>query len=455
MILVQIALFGWVPALAVMFLMFPPRQAVVVSLVSGWLLLPLAGFPLPGLPDYTKVSATCAGVFLAALVFDGGKLLSVRWSWWDVPMAIWVVCPMFSAVSNRPELSLYDGISLTMEYIIQWGMPYWLGRGYFGDWQGIRDLAVGIFAGALGYVPLCAYELKMSPMLNYHVYGFMQSGWTGLRGEGWRPVVFMQNGLSLAMWMCMGAMLGWWLWKTGAVRKVWGMSMGWCVACVGAVALLSRGLGAIALMVLGAGSLWVLGRTRGRWVMWVLIAIAPLYMVLRTTGVWHGEPIGSLAGMVSEGRQQSFEFRLENEDKLVAKALQRTWFGWGGWGRNRVYDEDGNDISVTDGLWVINLGLGGVVGLGAWTCGMLLPVVLFVRRWGKLSWSHPTLAGGAGIAMLLSMTMLDGLMNTNMNPLSAVAAGGMMSLARAKVEREVQASGSPGATSQSGVRSWA
>ncbi|MCC7408703.1 MAG: hypothetical protein IT442_11575 [Phycisphaeraceae bacterium] len=453
-VLVQIALFGWVPALAVIFLLFPPRQAVVVSLMTGWLLLPLAGFPLPGLPDYTKVSATCAGVFFAALVFDGGRMMSVRWGWWDLPLAIWVVCPMFSAMANRPDLSLYDGMSLTMEYMIQWGMTYWLGRAYFGDWEGMRELAVGFFAAALGYVPLCLFELKMSPVLNARVYGFSQSAWTGERGGGWRPVVFMQNGLALAMWMCMAAMLGWWLWKTGAVRKVWGMSMGWCLAAVGGVALLSRGMGAIVLMLIGAGSLWVLGRVRGRWLVWGLMAIAPLYMMLRTPGVWHGEPIGALAGVVSADRQESFEFRLKNEDMLVDKAMQRAWFGWGGWGRNRVFDEGGNDISVTDGWWVINLGVCGRVGAAAWATAMLLPVGMFVRKWGRASWSHPTAAAGAAMAMLLCMTMLDGLMNANLNPLIAVGAGGLMGLGTMKATAREEAAPTV-ARRETGGRAWA
>ena len=84
-----------------------------------------------------------------------------------------------------------------------------------------------------------------------------------------------------------------------------------------------------------------------------MAAVAPLYCGVRTVGLWDGHSAVALTkSIVGEDRAGSLEFRLDNEDMLIARAMQRPLFGWGGWGRARVHDEDGKDISVTDGLWI-------------------------------------------------------------------------------------------------------
>ena len=65
---------------------------------------------------------------------------------------------------------------------------------------------------------------------------------------------------------------------------------------------------------------------------------------------------------------------LENDDMLIAKAMQKPLFGWGGWSRNRVFEESGRDMAVTDGFWILELGSNGCVGLISMTLAMLLPV---------------------------------------------------------------------------------
>ena len=47
---------------------------------------------------------------------------------------------------------------------------------------------------------------------------------------------------------------------------------------------------------------------------------------------------------------------------MLERASERILFGWGRFGRSRVYNEYGSDISVTDGRWIITLGQFGVVG---------------------------------------------------------------------------------------------
>ena len=43
--------------------------------------------------------------------------------------------------------------------------------------------------------------------------------------------------------------------------------------------------------------------------------------------------------------------------------MEKPLFGWGGWGRNRVFSkEDGKDLSITDGQWAIEIGETGILG---------------------------------------------------------------------------------------------
>ena len=89
-------------------------------------------------------------------------------------------------------------------------------------------------------------------------------------------------------------------------------------------------------------------------------------------------------------------FRMDMENILMKKALEQPFFGWGGWGRNRVIDDEDNDITVTDGLWIMVLGTNGIVGLLALAGVLLLPILAFAIRfppaaWPTNPWPHPRL----------------------------------------------------------------
>src|SRR5438552_2681123 len=109
---VSIVLFGWIPVVLILFCLLPARRAVIVAFLLAWLFLPMASIKIAaGIPLYSKMSATCTGILLAALIFDTRRLFSFRPAWIDVPMVIWCTCPMASSLSN--ELGYYDGFSAT------------------------------------------------------------------------------------------------------------------------------------------------------------------------------------------------------------------------------------------------------------------------------------------------------------------------------------------------------
>src|SRR5439155_4731685 len=222
--LVPLTLFGWIPFVLALFALYPPRRAVIMAFLAAWLFLPMAGYKVPGLPDYTKMSATALGVLMGAAIFDTDRLLAFRPRWIDIPMILWCVSPFISSYLN--QLGIYDGCAEIAKQLIIWGLPYVIGRVYFSDLEGIRELAIGIFIGGLSYVPLCWFEVRMSPQLHVWVYGFRQHSFAqNMRDGGYRPMVFMQHGLMVAMWMAMTSLVGVWLWKSKVIRQIWDVPM--------------------------------------------------------------------------------------------------------------------------------------------------------------------------------------------------------------------------------------
>ena len=96
---------------------------------------------------------------------------------------------------------------------VAWFLPYLVGRLYLTDVEALRELALGMIIGGLCLIPLCLFEIKMSPQLNYIVYGFGAFGaFEGTRWGGYRPRVFFTSGLELGLWMNATA---WWLGGSG------------------------------------------------------------------------------------------------------------------------------------------------------------------------------------------------------------------------------------------------
>lgn len=427
-VIAHIVMAIWMPVVLLLFAVLPARRAVIVSFLTAWLFLPMVTYKLPFLPDYTKMSATCAGIFLATIIFDVKRVVRFKPSWADVPMVLFCVFPFLSSMSNG--LGPYDGASDVAYHVITWGMPYFIGRIYFNDARSLRELVIAMLIGGLIYVPLCLFEVRMSPKLHYLIYGSF-ARLVQVRYGGWRPSVFMDGGLQVGMWMTMASLIGIWMRKTGALRRIWGFSAVPMVAVLLITTFLCRATGALALLVMGLAVMWITWRLHTKWVLVGLLLIAPVYVATRSTAVWNGEPVLSWAKMVDNDRAESLKFRLHNEDMLAAKAMRQPWFGWGSWGRDRVYDKWGNDISITDGLWIIEFGRHGYAGLISWLAAMMVPLGLLAWRYPARRLVSAELAPALVLAILVALYAIDCLVNAMINPMFMLAGGGVVSFALA------------------------
>jgi len=426
---VDIAMACWTPLTICLFALLPPRRAVLASVIAGWMFLPVASYPVEGMPDYSKIAAIFISLLLGMLIFDSRRLFSLRFRRIDLPMLVWCMVPLASSLSN--DLGIYDGLSGMLDRTIKWGLPYVAGRVYFNDLRGLRELAVGILLGALVYVPLCLYEMRMSPQLHYTFYGFYQHSFAQTRRfTGWRPMVFMDHGLMVGTWMASGSLIGVWLWASRSIRSLVQVRMVWIMPVLLLTTVLTKSVGAMLLLAAGMGALFMAKHFRTTAAAMCLMLVPPAYVAARMANVWSGSDLVSVvSSLFDEERSQSFQTRLSNEDILKAQALQRPLLGWGGWGRNRVLDANGRDISITDGLWVIAFGTNGFVGLASLFAVLLLPGVLLLSRKTTRHWDAIHFAPVVALTMVVLLYAIDCLHNAMVNPVYTLAIGGLAGLA--------------------------
>jgi hypothetical protein len=426
-ILALSVVWAWIPIILGLFALLPPRRAVIAAFVVGYLFLPDLNRHFPTLPDVNKVSLTEVGVILGSLLFDGGRLFAIRIRWIDLVCLALCVTPIISSLTN--DLGIMDGFAMSMTVVTKWGLAYWIGRAYFTDWEGARELALGIILGGLAYVPLCWWEIRMSPQLHSQIYGWL---FISFRRDsslfGFRPNVFLADGLTVTMFMGVTAVLAYWAWMTESPKKLLGMPM-WAIAIVLVITtVFCKALGGVALMMLGIAALTMLRWPKTRVAVLVLMIVAPMYMIVRSSGEWSGNKLVEWAGMISEERAKSLAFRLQNEDPLAAKALEQPWFGWAGWSRSHVYDADGRDLTINDGLWLIMLGEHGIVGLGLLTVLVLGSAFLLWRYVPTRYWTDPACAAPVALAVIITLYMIDSLFNATFNPIASIAVGAVASM---------------------------
>lgn len=430
--MVPLSMFGWLPLVIWLFGRFrPPHRAAIAGFLLAWMFLPEYDYHLPALPTYDKISAASYGILLGMWFHDRTAFARFRFHPCDLPVALWCFSSFASSVANG--LGAYDGASAMLAKVVAWGVPYFIGRIYFDNTQALRELALGIFFGALVYIPFCWVEFAISPRLHKMLYGFHVGNFGQTkRSGGWRPMVFMKHGLMCGMWMASGSLTGLRLVLSRNIGKTLPflkVPTAVAVAFLILTLVLCKSFGALVLMIGGAVAIAFIGRTRLLLPALAISLVPILYISMRGSGLWDAQNLidASLA-ISNEERSESLAFRVKNENILVDKALEQPVFGWAGWKRSFVYNASGVATSVPDGLWIIAMGQNGVFGLSMLTLSLLLPQWLFMRMFPAQRWREPSVSALAPLAVLLGLFMIDNLFNDMFNPVMLLAAGGISGL---------------------------
>ena len=423
-ILAQLALLGFPAFVLLLFALLPLRKAILTGMVSGWLFLPTIRLGVVGIPDYDKIVATNCAVGLGCLLWSRRELFALRPRWIDLPMLLWCLAPSFSSLSN--ELGFYDAGSAGVRQVLAWLVPYCIGRAYFKDASALRQLAVAFVIGGIVYIPLCLLELRLSPQLNYWVYGFHQNQfWRNLRMEGFRPVVFMNNGLMVGMWMATATVISFWLWLSGE-KRLFRVPYPLIFGALLTLTFLCKALYAILLMVLALTLLLIARQSKSLVPAILLLLAVPGYMALRGLQIVPAETLVQHAETwFGHSRAQSLGARLAQEDYMIRHAMQRPTFGWGGYRRSWPIDEYTGEYQIRglDGLWTIVIGKHGLYGVSTVFAMLLAPVAAVLFRKRESAWGTSAAASYEVLSICLLIFTCDCLLNGMFNPMFVLIAG--------------------------------
>lgn len=412
-----------------------PMRGLVASFIGGFLLLPFVSIPVAdGLPPITRDGVIATSAATALLVLAPRTLTRYQFHWMDLfvlgALVVWGVTNLANGLGIQQ--ALLDWWWFTMFAAV----PYFLGRCVLDRPHGLVVLAVGIAAGTLLMIPFVLFELRMSPRLHATIYGVWGNTVDMYRLGGWRPKVFQPVGLGLAIWLSTSAVVAYGVWYSKAVTNVWRIPTTVVMASCVVMGVLGRGGGAISLMALGLCSLGLaLLWRRPRLVLLVPAAVA-IYIV--TGFVDAAVPIRPL--MLSAGelvwgsaRSDSLLTRLENEQFLIAAAMQNPLLGFGGWGDFRQDVELARQLGVrkvlTDGFWTIALGQRGLLGLLCVYGMYLLPGAIAVISATRARVSQRSTALVAAVALFCWLYAADLLFNAFPTPVIGLAAGALISFA--------------------------
>ncbi|MFV0359676.1 hypothetical protein [Tropicimonas sp.] len=445
-----LALFAW-PVAALLFLRRQPLPVgVAVALVGGLLLLPVKPvLDLPLLPAYDK---NLAAILAALLVFwqhdarpagayrraaAGEREYTVLPGWIpaNIPIRICLVCLIGGAgvtVMQNSEplvygprvikgLATYDAMSAILGMIVI-VLPYLIGRKFFSTSRSQQQLLVVLSIAAVLYALPALYEIKMSPQLNRMVYGFFPHSWLQhYRGGGWRPIVFQSHGLVLSIFFTMALLA-----SIAAARLDRSGRKARFMAAAGLLfvtLVLSKSLGALAIALIMA-PIMLLGSARVQILTAMAVSVLLLtYPAFRSAGAIPVGRIVEVANDINPARAESLLFRLNNEDILLEKAARKPLFGWGDFGRARVFNERGEDISVTDGFWVIHLGNGGWVRYLSILGLLCFPILQLV-----LLRSSREIGTAAALSLIVAANLVDLVPNAGLTSLGWLLAGSLAGL---------------------------
>jgi len=425
----------------------PLQRALIWSILGGYLFLPpLAEFNLPLVPALDKVSIPNLSVLLILWLGTNEKLQLWPASRLATLLVVGLILsaiptvltngdpilfqslrglePILFPVDALPGQSIRDVGSVLIGQMLML-VPFLLARQFLADEKGLRELLLAFMLGGLIYSLPSLFEIRFSPQLNTWVYGFFQHSFLQMmRDGGFRPIVFLPHALWLALFMCIALVSAVALARQTPIIDRWKMLL-WA-GYLALVLYLCKSLASQAYALLLVPMV-LLAPARWQIRMALLFAtVAVIYPMLRNAGLVPLDGILAQAEAISAERAQSLGYRFYNEEQLLARAAEKPWFGWGGWGRNLVRDAANGDIlSIPDGRWIIVFGTFGWLGYLCEMGLLALPIVLI----GLYLWRHGDADLSPWVApltLILGITMMDMLLNATLTPLTWLSAGAIL-----------------------------
>lgn len=353
----------------------PALTATVYTILGGYMFLPVrVAMDLPLIPPLDKgsIASLAAWVGIFHVAKPRFRLLSFnRYLKW---LLILLVAGTFITsflnddpvyIEGRPVvMGAYDAVSAVIGQLISI-LPFICGYHVCRTGDQHRELMILIVKAGLLYSIFVLFEIKMSPQLHTWIYGFFPHSFAQqARAGGFRAVVFMGHGLAVAFFMSITVMAAAVMKKVSVIADKSKSTKVLIYLIV--VLVLSKSLGPLLYGLIAISLIYYSSANIRRRVFMALACIAIMYPVLCLMDVFPHKGVLDAFSGISEERADSLKFRFDSEKALLSRAREKIWFGWGTWGRNRIYDvETGVDQSITDGAWIVVLGQFGLVGFVA------------------------------------------------------------------------------------------
>jgi hypothetical protein len=448
--IVPIVLGSWVVLTIVLFKKRPAREAALIAMVGGWAILPtgiyapsvfaapigsagsIHALAVPTALLCNKALAIGLGCLLGVILFDWPAVERLRPVWLDAPMVAWCLVPVAAVLANGAPLAA--GLAQTRYLALAWGVPYLMGRLTMGDDDSLGQFGQALVLAGLIYVPFGVLEFVLSPFLYGLTYGphpYQLEG--AVRLVGYRPLIFLEHGNQLGIWIACAAVGAVWLWCSGRLTTIAGIPGGFAAAVLVAACLLFQSQGALLLLLAGLALLRLLPTRRSFYVprrVYVGLAAGILLLALAVASAvvaaeranWGALRVKVREVFHSIGKS-SFTWRLARSEEDLDRVAERPLLGWGrpDWSAA----PDGKFVNpVNLGLWLTTLGSYGIIGLTCMTAVLLLPVAQVLRKLPLSQWTSGSRSAIALTALLLVIAAIDSLLNSVLLlPLLAGAGG--------------------------------
>lgn len=433
LVLLCFPLIGWM-----IFKRKPIELAIIYTIIGGYLFLPLhTRFDLPLFPILNKGNIPSIVTYLLVGVFSTTKIkIFHKSSAINFLIVIYLFSPFVTAMNNSQPIVIADSFRYGMNVfspsalsllMIQFFvlMPLIVGRQYLSSDEAIKNiLRIFLLVGVV-YTLFVLWEVRMSPRLHTQIYGVHAGAFNQQkRQDGFRAMVMIGHGLLVSLFLVIVFISAIYAWIKR--EKFFGVPAIALLAYLFAVVILNKTYAATIYAVFCLILLRMLSMSVQKTVIVLLSVTVILYPIFRVSGWIPTESVTSKVAEISLDRAASLQFRFDNESILLDRANIKPLFGWGGYGRNRVYDEEGNDISVTDGEWVITYGTFGWVGYLAKYGLLVLPIMMIVKR-GVFRDKEKLHV--VALAVILLVVLLDNLINAGIRPWTWLVAGALIGYA--------------------------
>lgn len=404
--------------------------------MMGYLFLPEppAAFDLPLMPPLNKHNIPALAAFAIALWrygYDGpllpqnivGKILILTFVFSPVMTVLTNEEPIFFGQVGLPGLAAKDAVALILQQFLLI-LPFLLARQFLASGGAQRELMMALLIGGLVYSVLMLIEIRLSPQLNLWVYGYYQHLFgQSIRFGGYRPVVFLYHGLWVAFFCMTSVVAAYALWRDDTKGTRWKYLL--AALYLTAIIVLAKSLGALIFVVMLVPLVVFLGPITQIKIAIVIGLLATAYPILKGAGAVSQDRLLAAAASIDPDRAASLQFRFDNEQVLLDRAYIKPVFGWGSWGRNQILDPvSGNILTVTDGRWIIVIGVYGWVGFLAEFGLLVLPLCLLWRE-AIAPREKPVSLLIAPLSLILAINIFDMLPKATLTPLTWMVAGAL------------------------------